>query len=331
MSDGNGLFAGFVMTYRRPKILARTLEALLGQTRVPELLLVVDNAASPATEEVVAGCQTDRVVYHPMAENLGPAGAAKTALQRLTRLGFDWIYWGDDDDPPRMPDDLETLLGFAREGKFQPDSRLAGVALSGVRWNWSTGAPQRIQDRELEGPVSLDAVPGSCQMILSSKAIRATGWPDERLFWGLEDYEYCLRLRREGYRIYAPGARMLENRRRAGRLDLQTGRSSVPKMLPKELPRAYYSTRNYVFLMRQTFGRPDLARRRMTKEAVRSAASWLRGPRFGASYTGWQLRAVRDALVGNMGRTVSLDGSGSLDGSVSLDDSEGDGSGGEAA
>lgn len=305
MSGRAARFAGFVMTYRRPLVLVRTLETLLAQTRPPELLLVVDNGPSPATEEVVAGFPPARVLYHPMAENLGPAGAAKVGLQRLAERGFDWIYWGDDDDPPRARDDFESLLALAAEGGPQ----LGGVALSGVRWDWSTGEPRRIPDLELEGRVALDAVPGGSQLIVGRRALRAAGWPDERLFWGLEDYEYCLRLRRAGFALHAPGARMLDNRRRAGRLDLRPGRSPVPKARPEQLVRAYYSTRNYVFLMRQTFGRPDLARRRMAKEAARSAASWLRGPRFGAAYTACQMRAVRDALAGRMGRTLDLGGS----------------------
>ena len=60
--------------------------------------------------------------------------------------------------------------------------------------------------------------------------------------------------------------------------------------------RRYYVSRNYIYRMRETFDRRDLARREAMKAVGRSITSWARGPRYGARYSRLQLRGVVDAV-----------------------------------
>jgi GT2 family glycosyltransferase len=96
--------AAFVMTFDRPQILRHTAETLLAQSRPPEVVLVLDNGSNSETRAVIDGLADDRVRYHSIGGNSGPAGAAAYGLQQLCDEGYDWIYWGDDDDPPKTPD-----------------------------------------------------------------------------------------------------------------------------------------------------------------------------------------------------------------------------------
>jgi GT2 family glycosyltransferase len=289
----------FITTLNRPAVLRRTLELLQAQSRRPDHILVIDNGSSHATRDVVAGFPSSWVSYHGMTENVGPAGAAAYALERLTREGYDWIYWGDDDDPPGSSDTIERLLTIATSA---PEDT-AAIGAVGAAWDWTTGETRRLPDEALTGLISVDVVGGGQQLILRSEAIRKVGLPDSRLFFGFEELEYCLRMRRAGYRVLVDGAMMRECRERAGRLDWRPSRSKRPALSPHTIWRRYYSTRNYIFAMR-TFERPDLARKESLKAVARAVLSWGRGPRFGSAFTILQLRGVVDGYRGCMGRTV---------------------------
>ena len=163
---------------------------------------------------------------------------------------------------------------------------------------------KRLPDRELNGTLSVDVIAGNQQLILRRDVIKTVGWPDTRLFFGLEEPEYCLRIRRAGYRLLVDGQLMREARARAGRLNLKQPRSLRPCASRGEIWRQYYSTRNYIFMMRQTFHRSDLARRESLKAIGRALFSWGRGPRYGATFTRLQLRGLLDGYLNRMGRTV---------------------------
>jgi GT2 family glycosyltransferase len=106
-------FGGFIITYDRPAILRQTIASVLAQSRPPERLLVPDNGRNPETEAVVAEFPPQVVRYH-MGGNCAPAGTAAFALAQLVRDGRDWVWWGDDDDPPALPIPSRACCGLLR-------------------------------------------------------------------------------------------------------------------------------------------------------------------------------------------------------------------------
>ena len=293
--------AAFVMTYNRAEILRQTLAALLQQTVVPDLITVIDNGTDIATKKVVEEVGSDSVSYHSMGSNTGPAGAAAYALQTLSARGFDYIYWGDDDDPPKTHDTIERLLHRA---ELENNSRIAVVAASGAQWDWNSGRLVRIPDTDLHGAVEIDVVAGGSHALLTANAVRAVGFPNPRLFFGFEELEYCLRLRRAGYRLVADGDLMLQYRRLAGRLSWSRQKYAPHFYSSQDLWRRYYSTRNYIYVMRSEFRRPDLARRESGKAALRALASWTKGFQYGRHATALEVRGVIDGYRGRLGLTV---------------------------
>jgi len=290
----------FVTTHQRPSELMRTLQILESQTRRPDHMLVVDNAPSRDAQHVVNGFSPEWISYHAMGENLGPAGAAAYALERLSREGYDWIYCGDDDDPPQSSDTIERLMHLA----LSTGDTTGAVGAVGARWDWKKGEMERIPDGALQGVVGVDMIGGGQHFILRSEVVRTVGVPDGRFFFGLDDLEYCLRIRRAGYRLLVDGAMMLEQRARNGRLNFVRRRSPYPRHSFDTIWRQYYSTRNYIFAMTRTLQHPELARREFGKALARSSCSWRRGPAFGLAFTRLQLRGVIDGYLGRMGRTI---------------------------
>lgn len=297
----------FIITFNRPHILKQTIDCLLQQSRPPDFILVVDNGQAQETVKVLRQFPAARIGHHPLGDNLGPAAAEAFGLQWLSEQGYDWLYWVDDDNPPQTPDTLERLLHLA--ARVEPQADVAGLAAVGQSFDWVRGEIRRLPDDRLTGPVEVDVIGGNCQFILRRAAVQVVGLPDRRLFIDFEDTEYCLRLRQAGYRLLVDGELMWTYRHKAGRLNLKPARLPLQRRhyareQYQNLWRRYYSTRNYIFVMRRTFQRPDLARREALKALGRAGLAWRRGPRYGLAYSRLQLQAILDGYRDRLGRTV---------------------------
>jgi GT2 family glycosyltransferase len=293
---------GFVTTFRRGPILEATLSCLFEQTEPPRRILVIDNAGDEETRRIVDGLGESRLEYVGLARNEGPAGAAAHAMRRLVDERFEWIYWGDDDDPPLVRDALERLgrLAGRHEG-----ADLGAVASSGIRWNWRTGEADRLPNEALVGDLAMDAAGGNQQLLLHRRVPERIGAPNASLFFGLEEIEYCLRMRRAGLRLMVDGALALECRELSGHLARVPRRDPLRRHPETSLWRRYYATRNYVHLMARTFGRRDLALRETAKAVLRATAAWRYGLSYGAAMSRFQWRGVLDGWRGNLGLTVA--------------------------
>ncbi len=264
--------------------------------------MVVDNGVSDEVRALVA--DFPGVVYATPGENLGSAGGVAFGLQRLHALGFDWLYSVDDDTPPLTHDTLEKLEGLILRHEHD-EPRVGIVGVVGSRWDWRTGEQRRLRDDELAGDLDVDIVGGGQQFVVRRDVLDTIGPPPADFFFGHWDPMWCLAVRRAGYRVVVDGDLMREYRQLAGRLGLTTTRVVVPMNSSAGLWRRYYVSRNYVYSMRTTFGRPDLARREAGKALLRSITSWRRGVRFGARFSMLQLRGIVDGYRGKLGMTVS--------------------------
>ncbi|MGD0287354.1 MAG: glycosyltransferase, partial [Acidimicrobiales bacterium] len=101
-----------VLTYNSPDNLVRALQAIGAQTRLPDALLVVDNASDPPASQVVdAWTPPDGIDVHVLSqvENTGPAGGWARALEYF-RSSLHDVGWLLDDDIIPPPDCLDVLL-----------------------------------------------------------------------------------------------------------------------------------------------------------------------------------------------------------------------------
>lgn len=290
-------FASFILTFKRPLMLRHSIEVMLGQTEVPDLLLVVDNGNDEATAAVVEELDDPRVAYCATGDNLGSAGGVAFGMEWLCSRGYDWIHSVDDDDPPLTLDTVERLKALIQRN----GDRLGVVGTVGSWWDWTKGEQRRLPDEALSGDVRVDVIGGG-RMTVRREVLETLGPPPKEFFFGYYDPLYCLEVARAGYELMVDGDLMLEHRRRADRLALEPKRSVVPDDPSSALWRRYYVTRNYIYGMTRTFGRPDLARREAGKAVVRSLASWGRGPRYGLRYSRFRLRGVIDGYRGRLGR-----------------------------
>lgn len=290
----------FVLTYNRPEQLRATLEAIAGQSRPPQRLLVVDNGDDPRTRFVAEQVGAE---YHSPGENLGSAGGVAEGFEVLGDNGLDWITSVDDDDPPKTSDTFERLMELAARAHPQG----AGIlGTNGSYFSWRTGEHVRIPDGDLVGDVDIDIVGGNAFLTVSTQVLTDLGPPNREFFFGHYDPLYCLGVKKAGYRVVVSGELMHEYRRLAGRLEFEAQRRSLRPTDPYHaLWRRYYVTRNYIHAMRGDLDRPDLARRQAAKALFHSVTSWARGPRYGWRFTRMQTRGIVDGYRSRLGRTVA--------------------------
>ena len=237
-------FGAFIMTYERETILIDTIDKVLSQTFPPEKILIVDNSATQKTAELMLTLHNPKVVYHKVGYNSGPAGAAAIGLQLLAAEGYDWIYWGDDDDPPIFENTFEILIKTALS-----DPKCGCVGVVGQFFNKKTGFVKRVPDAMLqsEGTLEVDTIAGGMYKIVNGKMILERNLiPDEQLFFGFEELDFDLQIKKKGYKLLVDKPFYWKHRLHFNRTGLT--KKTWHKKSDSALQREYYSTRNILYI-----------------------------------------------------------------------------------
>ena len=74
----------------------------------------------------------------------------------------------------------------------------------------------QLRDSELNGVMDVDVIAGNQQLILSRHMIANVGVADSRLFFGLYEPEYCLRIRGQDFGCLVDGEMMRAQTRNCG-------------------------------------------------------------------------------------------------------------------
>ena len=191
-----------VVTHRRPDELAKSLDAICSQTRVPDHLVVVDNDDDARVRDIVSG-QPIATTYVGSRRNLGGAGGFALGMLQALALGVDWVWLADDDGRPSDSEMLGTLLACAEEHELAEVSpmvcdmsdpqRLAFPLRRGLLW--------RRRVNELRTGTE-DLLPGIASLfngaLFRASTLEAVGVPDLRLFVRGDEVEVHRRLVRSG-------------------------------------------------------------------------------------------------------------------------------------
>jgi rhamnopyranosyl-N-acetylglucosaminyl-diphospho-decaprenol beta-1,3/1,4-galactofuranosyltransferase len=197
-----------VVTHRRPDELAKSLDAVTSQTRVPDHLIVVDNDFSEGQDQrvrdLVAG-QPVPTTYVGSLRNLGGAGGFAFGMLQALTMGADWLWLADDDGRPADAWVLATLLDCAARHSLAAVSpmvcdlddpeRLAFPLRRGLVWR------RRVDELRTDG-AGQDLLPGIASLfngaLFRASTVEAVGVPDIRLFVRGDEVEVHRRLVRSG-------------------------------------------------------------------------------------------------------------------------------------
>ena len=237
------MYSLFIITRNRPSILKNTIEEIFNQTLPPQSVLIVDNSDNDATQLMYEQTNDSRLQYHNVGYNSGPAGGAKIGMEILFAQGYEWVVWGDDDDPPKFNDILEKLFSIIPKIDITTIGIIGAV---GTRLNLRNGLTIRIPDNDLKGNLDVDCVAGNMFPLLHRNLYNQNVFPNPDLFFGFEELDFCLAVKRANLKIIVSGDEIFRHRLLHGRLDL------IKKYKVKSIAslwREYYSTRNIIYIL----------------------------------------------------------------------------------
>lgn len=210
MSETTGVV---VVTYNRADLLERMLAGLGGLDPAPELVVVVDNASTDHTPDVLAACALPGLQVVRTAENLGGAGGFHLGTRTAYDAGVDRIWLMDDDVLP-APDCLGVLLATDEDCLMavREDSQGRLCEKAATRFDLRNPLAIKPKSRMVETDWgSRDAMPERVELenvafegfMVRRGVLERIGLPDPSYFIFYDDVDFAVRARRAGYRIWA--------------------------------------------------------------------------------------------------------------------------------
>lgn len=291
-----------VVTHNRCVLLRRCLDALQHQSCPPAAIVVIDNASSDGTREMMeevtrSGDNAVRLIYRRLEDNLGGAGGFAEGLRVARDDGCEWAWMMDDDAEPHH-DALERLLAKA----VNPQDVYGSLAVCGEETSWITTLvstrPAQIVDRAEHVPdlAQVQSLP-FLGFLVHRRLVERIGLPDAGYFIAADDVEYCMRAQRAGARIFVCGESRIAHPASIRYQARLPGRTLTCLKLPPW--KRYYDTRNRLLIARDYHGHRMLTQT-LPGSFVRFVAALMHEP------DRWQqtrafLAGLIDGLLGRKG------------------------------
>ena len=202
--------ATVVVTYNRKALLRECLAANLCQSRPADVLVVVDNASTDGTVEMLEGegwLTRPGVLLHRLGTNRGGAGGFHAGMEKALERGVDWIWLMDDDAIPER-DALERLLVHAKGEPSYPLLASQVLDRAGTLDITHRARIHRLPFRISHIPASAYAGVGPTAdavtfvgPLIHRQHMVACGLPRADYFLYYDDFEYTHRLRRAGFAL----------------------------------------------------------------------------------------------------------------------------------
>jgi GT2 family glycosyltransferase len=301
--------AAVVPSYNRRDALDKCIESLLGQTRRLDAILVIDNASTDGTSEMVGTKFRHKVEVVRLPLNTGSAGGFQEGIRLAYERGYEWVWCMDNDAEP-AEDSLEALttspafldpavgvlaaLLVDQASKVQlmhhkrvviPFERSALVDSSAVT--------------RLEIPLVANGWAG---VLIRRSAIQTVGLPRKKLFLFCDDVEYTYRISRDFKILLIPASRVVHKSDSRNQGNLLGGRVKSVRW-PSDQPwRPYYDIRNRFFFVTR-YGNSWTLPLVLPLILARKLVGVLLFDDLKLSRIGTMLRAAKDGILGRLDAT----------------------------
>jgi len=243
-----------VVTYNRKALLEECLVALQSQTRPLDEIIVIDNASTDGTDDLLKA-QFASITYVKLSKNTGGAGGFHEGMKLAFRKGYDWI-WLIDDDSIATADALEKLIGSQIINGEQVCAVASAVVdpsgdiylgcrrlLNNLRlteWAFELAkhGPRHGASPESYAKAYFEVdVASFVGLLISRSTIEKVGFPERKFFLYWDDVEYSLRIRRIGKILTVPDSKIVHE---------------IPSQSSKySTKRIYYYQRNLILTCRR--------------------------------------------------------------------------------
>ncbi|MGY2873978.1 GT2 family glycosyltransferase [Marmoricola sp. URHA0025 HA25] len=233
-----------VVTWNRRDLLQESLATVHGQTHSPAAIVVVDNASTDGTAELLDSAYATELGLDVvrLRENTGGAGGFAMGIERALVHHPDLVWLLDDDTVP-TPTAAEELV---RTWQAYDGERPAVLA-SKVVWTDGRDHPMNTprpkpgaSAAETAAAERVGAVPvrsaSFVSLMCDADRIRERGLPVADYFLWNDDFEYSTRLIRGGTGLYCPSSVVVHKTRVFGSTDADPGE------------RFFYEVRNKIWM-----------------------------------------------------------------------------------
>ena len=186
-------------------------------------IIYVDNASTDETRSKIRSLYPSVIII----ENTKNKGISVARNQGINRASGEYIWLLDSDTEITEPP-LKVMLAFmdehpdvglcgckmyGQDGQIQSSCRKfptisgklkAAIHILAKKFNWniySSFHGHNTYNKHCESPFEVDYVIGACQLIRKS-AQKKVGLLDEKIFYGPEDVDFCLRMKQAEYKVF---------------------------------------------------------------------------------------------------------------------------------
>jgi rhamnopyranosyl-N-acetylglucosaminyl-diphospho-decaprenol beta-1,3/1,4-galactofuranosyltransferase len=202
-----------VVTYNRAALLTRMLAGLEASERVPDAVIVVDNASTDHTATVLATATNPGLQVLTMETNSGGAGGFRAGVRAAYEQGFDRLWLMDDDVVP-APECLGTLMAQDEDCLMAVREDTHGALVEKAALTFDLRNPLAIRPKtamvettygtrsNMPARVEVENVAFEGFMC-RRRVVETIGLPDDSFFIFYDDVDFAIRARRAGFRIWA--------------------------------------------------------------------------------------------------------------------------------
>lgn len=218
-----------VLTYNRKDLLKRCLDAVYAQTRPCDGVIVIDNASTDGTEEMLREERFPFLKVYVLSKNIGASGGFNAGFRIAYKNGADFVWMMDDDVIPE-PDALLRLEEADALLQRQEIEHAFLVSTAFTETGLITNSPD-LDDRA--NAIGYPAWPQLVQhgmlpvrratfvsILVPRKTLQEHGLPLASMFiWG-EDTEYTLRVTRQMPGFMVGSSRVQHLRQESGSINI---------------------------------------------------------------------------------------------------------------
>ena len=197
-------YVDIIVTYNRKKLLNENIKALIEQTFKEHDILIIDNASTDGTDEMVKSLSLNnqRIKYYNTNKNLGGAGGFAFGLEVAIKNGYEFAWIMDDDSIPeknalesliKKGNDIDNKFSFLASLVYWTDNQLFNMNIPEYNYKKKMDIQfELIRDYKLV-PIETCSFVGC---FIKLQCAEKVGLPISEFFIYGDDVEYTSRLKK---------------------------------------------------------------------------------------------------------------------------------------